>query len=391
MSFLRDLGRDLATCRRPALAFMAIGVFWAAVAAQVPVLKAGIGASDAIYGMVFLVSSFGSVTAMWIAPRVDRRLGRNALAVSAAMMALAFLLPGLAGGLVAFTAAMFLAAMGSGLSDVLMNARVSELEARTGRPLMNLNHAVFSFSYALAAILTGLAREAGWSPALVFSVLTGLILLAVPFMREPRGAVPVPDDIAEAPRGAANAPIVWLGGLVVMIGFLSEAGVEGWSALYLERELGGDPAEGALGPAVLGLTMGVGRLFGQALAVRYPEWLMIAVACLVSAAGLVLAAGAGQLGLAYLGFAAMGLGVSIVAPMALAVVGRSVPQAVRVAAIGRAALIGFMAFSLGPSVMGLTSEAFGLRWSFLGIAVLLVLTALVLAPRLGRQAAAPAN
>lgn len=387
MTVLRSLGRDLAACRRPVLCFVAMGTFWAAIAAQVPVLKGGIGASDAVYGLVFLVSSFGSMSAMWIAPVVDRLLGRNALAIAAGLMAAAFLLPGLAGGLAGFTAAMVMAAMASGITDVLMNARVSDLEARTGRPLMNLNHALFSFAYAISAILTGWAREAGWAPIQVLAVLSLLGLAVTPLIREPRCGTPVPDDLAETPKGSANAPIVWIGGVVVMIAFLSESAVEGWSALHLERELGGDPAEGALGPAVLGLTMGIGRLFGQVLAARYPEWLMITVACLLSAAGLVLAASANGLGLAYLGFGAMGLGVSVVAPMALAVVGRSVSESARVAAIGRAALIGFMAFSWGPSLMGLTSEAFGLRWSFLGVAVLLVLTAALVAPRLGRQAA----
>lgn len=387
MHLIRSLGHDLAICRRPVLCFVAMGMFWAAIAAQVPVLKSGIGASDAVYGLVFLVSSFGSMSAMWLAPVVDRRLGRNALAAGAGLMALAFVLPGLAGGLAGFVVAMVLAATASGLTDVLMNARVSDLEARTGRPLMNLNHAVFSFSYAASAILTGWAREAGWTPIEVLALLSFVVLVATPLVREPRDAAPVPEEIAGAPRGSANAPIVWIGGVVVMIAFLSESAVEGWSALHLERELGGDPAEGALGPAVLGLTMGIGRLSGQILAARYPEWLMITVACLLSAAGLVLAASADQLAVAYLGFGAMGLGISVVAPMALAVVGRSVSERARVAAIGRAALIGFMAFSWGPSLMGLTSQVFGLRWSFLGVAVLLVLTAALVAPRLGRRAA----
>ena len=191
-------------------------------------------------------------------------------------------------------------------------------------------------AYAASAILTGWAREAGWTPIEVLALLSFVVLAATPLVREPRDAAPVPEEIAGAPRGSANAPIVWIGGVVVMIAFLSESAVEGWSALHLERELGGDPAEGALGPAVLGLTMGIGRSSGQILAARYPEWLMITVACLLSAAGLVLAASADRLAVAYLGFGAMGLGISVVAPMALAVVGRSVSERARVAAIGRA-------------------------------------------------------
>ncbi|MEM8730336.1 MAG: MFS transporter [Pseudomonadota bacterium] len=380
MRFLEDLRLS----RAPALAFLAIALFWAALAAQVPELKARIGASDAVFGVVFLVSSLGSLVAMWFAPQVDRWLGPNALALAIASMALAFFLPGLAPGVVTFTLTMVLAASGSGVADVIMNARVSELEARHDRPLMNLNHAVFSFAYAFAAMATGWARENAWSPVAVFSCCSLLVLALCPLMRQ-RDVAPAGSSVA-APAGlpAAGAPIVWLGGFVVLVAFLSESSVEGWSALHLERTLGGDPGQGAMGPAVLGLTMGFGRLFGQVIAARVREWVMIAVACVISAAGLLVAAAAQNLAWAYVGFGAMGLGASVVAPMALALVGRSVDEVARVAAIGRAALIGFLAFSIGPGLMGLSSEAFGLRWSFVIVAGLLVVTGVILAPRLGR-------
>lgn len=379
---------DLALSRRPALAFLSIGFFWAAIAAQVPVLKAQIGASDAVYGTIFVLSSAGSMSAMWIAPRFDRMCGRFAVSAAITLAAVAFMFPGLATGVVPFAIAMFFAAGGSGLADVLMNARVSELETRHDRPLMNLNHAVFSFAYAFAALVTGWAREAGWAPSTVFFCVCSFILLLTPFMRERQDHVPVSDEIHETPGHGPGAAVVWLGGLVVLVAFLSESAVEGWSALHLERTLGGTPAQGAMGPAILGLTMGFGRLFGQVIAARVSETMMIGVASLVSALGLLIAAGAGTLALAYVGFGAMGLGVSVVAPMALALVGKSVSEVHRVAAIGRAALIGFMAFSLGPGVVGVSSQMFGLRWSFVIVAVMLVLTAAFLAPRLRRQAVA---
>jgi hypothetical protein len=49
----------------------------------------------------------------------------------------------------------------------------------------------------------------------------------------------------------------------VLVAFLVENAMEGWSALHIERTLGGGAAEGAFGPAILGLTMGIGRLSGR--------------------------------------------------------------------------------------------------------------------------------
>ena len=70
------------------------------------------------------------------------------------------------------------------------------------------------------------------------------------------------------PRTALPAVWAWLpliGGAIVLIAFMTENAAENWSALHIEKTLGGSPAEGAMGPAALALTMGLARLAGQGL------------------------------------------------------------------------------------------------------------------------------
>lgn len=67
--------------RAPAAALMAVGVVWGGLAASMPDIKAGVGASDAALGAVLLMSAVGGLLAMWGAPWVGRRLGRLALPV----------------------------------------------------------------------------------------------------------------------------------------------------------------------------------------------------------------------------------------------------------------------------------------------------------------------
>jgi MFS family permease len=169
---------------------------------------------------------------------------------------------------------------------------------------------------------------------------------------------------------------------------LVEASAEGWSALHLERTLGGDPSQGALGPAILGLTMGAGRLAGHFMSKRVPELKLMGAASLVAAAGLVMAGAAPGLMVAYLGFGLAGLGVSVIAPLALALIGRSVDPAARLDAISRVSVMGYGAYFFGPPLMGFTSEAFGLRTGFFVVGGIMVVTALVVMPALARHAAA---
>lgn len=360
---------------------MVVGLYWGSFAGLVPDLKAAIGASDGVFGMAMFVASFGAVAAMWLAPRADAALGARALQGAALAMALAFLLPGWAWGAVSFALAMLLASAGSGALDVLMNTRVSEIEAREKRSLMNLNHALFSFAYAGAALCAGVFREAGFGPQTVFAVIFGVALVLIALMYCP--PAPRPED--SGGRLDARMGLVIFGGVIILIAFLSEQATEAWSALHLERGLGGSAAQGALGPAILGLTMGIGRLSGQVIAAHVRETIVLQIAACIAAIGVVIAASAQSLTLAYFGFAILGIGVSVVAPMAYSAVGKRVTDAERGLVITRISVIGYLGFFIGPPLMGGVSELFGLRASFFLVGAILLLISLVFAPLLRRQ------
>ena len=71
---------------------------------------------------------------------------------------------------------------------------------------------------------------------------------------------------------------------------------------------------------------------------------------------------------AAIGFGILGLGISVVGPLGLALVGKKVPDHLRTEAISRVAVLGFAGFFLAPSLMGLLSDFFGLRIAFLAAA-----------------------
>ena len=93
---------DIRVSAPATLAFAAEGLCWGSFAAQIPVLKEQIGASDSQFGMAMLVATIGAVIAMLLAPTIDRRLGRLGLTVLALGMGLSFLLPGLTSSLILF-------------------------------------------------------------------------------------------------------------------------------------------------------------------------------------------------------------------------------------------------------------------------------------------------
>lgn len=369
--------------RRPAAAFVVVGLFWGVFAAYVPVLKAQLGVNDAVFGVLLLGSATGLVGSMWLAPKADKFLGARGMQVGAVCLALAWFLPGQIGVPILFALAMALVGLASGLLDVVMNARVSELEAQTGKPLMNANHGMFSLAYAAAAVTAGFAREVDLHHTIVVAGFAVIVAGLIPMLRQPV-------DVVEPDEGFDGRYPVWpilICGGIVLVAFMSEATVEAWSALHVERTLGGGAAEGALGPAMLGITMAIGRFSGQAVSERLPDRLVVIAASIISASGAVIAATASAPIGAYVGFGILGLGVSVIGPLGLALVGRMVPRHLRTEAISRAAVMGFSGFFFAPMLMGLISQAFGLRVAF-GCVAALLLMAVPLAILASRREAA---
>ncbi|MCU0828843.1 MAG: MFS transporter [Tabrizicola sp.] len=369
---------------RPALAaFGAMGVLWGTFAAALPDLKAMLGVDEAQLGLLIFFTPIAAITAMLAAPAFGAALGRAALPMAVALMAVGFALPGQASVIWMFPLAMACAGAATGLTDVLMNARVAAMETARGVHLMNLAHAVYSFGYAGGAILTGAMRGAGWGPAWVMGTMAGVGLICALLTLDRDGRIEglrKPRDGSALPLGLV--PII--GGGIVLIAFMTENAAENWSALHIEKTLGGSPEEGAAGPAALALTMGFARLGGQWLAGRVDPFTLLRVGAVIAAIGALIASQAGGPGGAYLGFIIMGIGASVLAPTAFSLVGQLSRPEARARAVARATQLGYLGYFLGPPLLGLIAGTFGLRMAFVWAAVL-VGAVFLIAPLLQRQ------
>lgn len=356
----------------PMAGLMGVGVFWGAFAAYIPDFKQRISATDSELGLALLGSALGGIVAMYLGPRLAKVLGPKMLPVGAWLLALAFFYPLLAESVPTFAIALF--GMGASVSvlDVGSNMRISDLEERHGLHLMNLDHAMFSFAFAASALVVSLARRGGWPPETLFPflsvVLIGLSLLM--FEREGWHAAP------EAPVGAGYGGLwgaVLPVGFVLFLAFVCENATDSWSALHIERTLGGPAGDGGLGPMMLGLTMGFGRLSGQFAAQRLGEAGLIFWSAAVGVVGAVVIAAAPTPLVAIVGVGLLGLGVAVTVPSANSILGKLVRADQRGYAISRAWMIGFTGFFIGPTIMGQIAQIFGLRASFFCVAILMAL------------------
>ena len=344
------------------VAFFAFGLLWGAWAAVLPGIRAETGASEAGLGAALLGVAAGALPAMLAAGMAIDRCGPLVAPLLVAFAA-AFVLPGLAGSVLVLAFALVVVGATSGALDVAANAAVASFEAETGRRLMQAAHALFSAGVVAGSVGAGLSRDAGASPRQV--LIAGAFVAALAALAN-RGTAPRAIE-HRAGRLVASPLLLALGALCA-VAFVVEGGIESWSALYLEEELGASPAVSGLGPGSFAAAMALGRLAGQAVGARVGERALVAGGALVSGTGVLLASVADTSIVALAGFALGGAGISLAAPVFFGAPGYLAAPAERGGAVATVTTISYLGFLAGPVLMGAVASTLGLREMWLVLA-----------------------
>ncbi|MGI8973507.1 MAG: MFS transporter [Gaiella sp.] len=363
----------------PFAGFLAFGVLWGAWAVSVPLVQQATDASDGALGLGLLGVGLGTLPAMvLIGPRIDHS-GPGVMPWALALLAVTALGPALANSVLVLWLTLLVWGAAAGAVDVSINAAAAEVEARTGARVMQLAHALFSLGVLVGAVGGGAARQFGAGRAAILAGAAICLLLAALANRDARAL-----NRGPAPLGPPGFKLRWhvvALGLVCLVAFLVEGGIESWSALYMERELDTGPLLGALGPGAYAIAMVSGRLAGQVVTGRVAERRLLFGGGLISAAGLLVAAAAPAPAVAIVGFFVAGAGVSVAAPVAFSAAGRVVDEGERGSAVATVTTMGYAGLLIGPGLAGGVSEAAGLRGTFVALA-LVALVLVVAAPRL---------
>lgn len=356
--------------RAPFVALGIVGLYWGTFASMVPDLKVQVGASDGQLGWALMGAAVGGMVSMFLAPKVSKVLGKYLLPMFAVLLSVLMQLPLLVHSL-PFMFAMMVA-LGAGVSslDINANMRLSELEERHSLHLMNVNHAMFSLCFGLSALAVGWMRQSGMEIAQVFPLMGGLLLLASGLTWE-KDWQPVHTE-----EGAAPAPttLPWffivMVAVMLFVSFLGENATESWSALFIERELGGAAGHGSFGPTTLGLVMFIIRLLGQVFTEKLGEERVVFWSGVFGVIGLLVMASAPTQAVALIGIGISAIGMAVIVPTANSLLGKLVHREQRAIAISRAWMFGFTGFFIGPALIGFVSEHWGLRVAFAVVAVL---------------------
>jgi predicted MFS family arabinose efflux permease len=354
------------------LAFGVFGVLWGAWQAVLPDLAAEHGLSSGPLGAILTVGFAASLPAMIAAGRLVDRAGAGwGIAVPAVVMALSLAAIGSLPSTALLVVAVVAFASGSGAYDVAINGAAMGDDSWSRPARLTLLHAAFSAGGVLGAVGGGLAIGSGIPFHAVYLVLAVSMLLAAGVAlgapwRSVTGGGAVPRSVA-----MAMLPLAALAGLA----FLAEGSMETWSAMYLRDVLGAGALVGALGPAAFHGAVFVGRLVGAGVAGRLGAPATLLVGGLMCLVGMAVALLVTVPAAAIPAMAVAALGASFVVPVVVSLAARRAD-----AHAGRAAsyvlTLGYAGFLVGPSLVGIGGELFGLRLALVVVPIAAALIAL---------------
>jgi MFS family permease len=375
----------LAQARLAVSAVFAVhGAVTGSFATRIPWLAGRLHVEVGALGLALIAPALGSITTMPLAARLahrypGRRLVRVLLFACCAMLAL----PALAPNVWVLGLVLVFCGASAGMADVAMNAQGVVVEERYGRSIMSGLHGMWSIGglagSAIGALAAHLAIDARLHLAVVAAVLAVLGWVAgAGLLDTPAPADDPAGDGARPPLFALPSRAVLLIGLVGFCAVFGEGASGDWSAVYLTTVSRADPGLAALAYSGFALAMTVGRLTGDAVVRRVGPAACVRYGGLIACVGGLLVLAGRDPVPAVAGFALLGLGVSVVVPLAFAAAGRVGPNPGH--AIAAVATIAYGAGLAAPGILGGIAHAFSLPVAF-G-----VVTALCLAMALGAGA-----
>ncbi len=321
---LTDAGRLAAVLA----AYAVQGLGYAVVVTAVPSFQARLSIDSTIVSIVLLgvcvAAAAGSVLADRVAVVADSRRAVQAgfvvQAVGLAAAAVTTSFPVFVAGIVVY-------GIGLGCIDAASSMQGVLAERRLRRPVLGRCFAAYTVGAICGAVVMSLlvASSYGAMAAILVAALATFVLglLAGRLLDPSRAATGPAAEHAKRSERLPSGPVVAVG-LLVLAAFTIDAAISTWSSVHLIA-LGATMALAPVGYALYQAAVLASRLATDSLSRRFGAARLALAATLVGVAGAVLVALFERPAVAIAGFAASGLAVGVLVPVAFGFAGRIRP------------------------------------------------------------------
>ncbi|HCT3750170.1 TPA: MFS transporter [Klebsiella aerogenes] len=364
--------------------FFIPGLLMASWATRTPAIRDLLTLSTAEMGMVLFGLSIGSMSGIlcsaWLVKRFGTRkvIRTTMLCAVAGMLVLSLALWLAYAPLFAFGLAIFGASFGS--AEVAINVEGAAVEREMNKTVLPMMHGFYSFGTLVGAGI-GMAVTGFGLPAAPHILIAALVAIA-PILIAIRA---IPDgtgkNAAESAHSEAKGLPVWRDAQLLLIGVIvlamafAEGSANDWLPLLMVDGHGFSPTSGSLIYAGFTLGMTLGRFTGGWFIDRYSRVAVVRASAVMGALGIGLIIFVDSTWVAGVSVLLWGLGASLGFPLTISAASDTGPDAPKRVSV--VAITGYLAFLVGPPLLGFLGEHFGLRSAMMVVLGLVMVAALV--------------
>ncbi len=334
--------------------------------------------SESQLGLGLIGTAVGTLISLSFGAKLIERIGHHhVLLIAPTLIAAIYALASHAQGTLMLFLMLVPAGLLVGAIEVVVHLEADRVEHQHGKRIMNRAHSFWSFGFFGAGLLGAMSARWGLSPQWQLALMVPLAAVASAVLMSGFSAAPARSQGSDEPTPHIAKPT---GAILVLVALsLSALVLEGagfdWSAIYM-RDVFGSPAfVGGIAVAVGAFAQAVTRYVADTHVERHSPLVVARVLLGVLGLGTALVVFAPHAAVALTGFALMGVGTSVMFPLAMSAAAQRTdrPAAVNVAALAQ---FGFVAFLLGPPSLGWVAEHWGIRAAF-GVGLPLVVISLL--------------
>ncbi|EQB4447710.1 MFS transporter, partial [Pluralibacter gergoviae] len=276
--------------------------------------------------------------------------------------------------------------------EVAINVEGAAVEREMNKTVLPMMHGFYSFGTLVGAGF-GIALTAAGLAATLHTLLAALVCI-IPIAVAIRA---IPDGTGQnSAEGNKHAEMrrpfyrdrqLMLIGVIVLAMAFAEGSASDWLPLLMVDGHGFSPTSGSLIYAGFTLGMTVGRFGGGWFIDRYSRVAVVRASALMGALGIALIIFVDVDWIAGVSVILWGMGASLGFPLTISAASDTGPDApTRVSVV---ATTGYLAFLVGPPLLGFLGEHYGLRSAML-VVLALVLTATLVARAVAKPETSPA-
>ena len=372
------LGLQLTPQRRVFAAFFLYAFSFGGFFPRLAELQRSMAITESELGLGLVGVACGTLFSLTFAGRLIERVGhRSTLLALLPVLPVFYAMAAHAVGALALFLCLLPAGLCIGAIELVVNLEADRVEHQTTQRIMNRAHAFWSFGFFGAGLLGAVAARLGISPQWhLFGVVPLCALLVVLLLGRFEAAPRRAGSNEESAHHFAR-PTLSIGALVLfsLSGLVLEGAGIDWSAIFMRDVFVAAPFVSGLAVAIGALAQGATRYVADGFVERHSPVAVARTLLGVLGVGALMVTFAPMSVVALLGFALMGVGTSVMFPLAMSAAAQRTdrPAATNVAALAQ---ISFVSFLLAPPLLGFVAEHWGIRWTF-GLGLPLVLLSLV--------------